>query len=285
VNVALNPLQWFFAGASLPDGLDGVLGEVAAAGFGAVPVTIPPGEGVERYRERLLRHGLRPAPGYVAAALHDPAARPEFVERARRAAAQHAELGVAEVFLGSALVAERVRRPARSAEAEPDPATLDVLAESARLVGAATAAEGVRACLHNHVGSPVESQAELEGVLARTDPGVVALGPDTGHLAWAGGDVASLLRAHHDRVSALHLKDVRLAAAWRGRAEDLDYRAQEALGLWAELGAGDLPLPDCLQALEGSAAWVVVEVDRPSSGLAPLESARICAGWLRARGL
>jgi inosose dehydratase len=285
VRTAINPLQWFLAGGvPFPDGLDGVMAEVAAAGFTAIHTAIPDGESVQRYRERLRRHGLRAAPGYVTAALHEPDARPEFLERARRDAAQHAELGLTEMFLGCALVAERCRRPARSAEAGPDGGALDVIAHSAQLLGAATAAEGVRACLHNHVGSPVESEAELEGVLARADPALVGLGPDTGHLAWAGGDPVGLLARCRDRVGALHLKDVRLAAAERGRAEGLDYGAQVRLGLWAELGAGDLPLLDCLRALGESPAWVVVEVDHPTAAT-PLESARTCADWLRAQPL
>lgn len=278
MRVAINPLQWP-GGGSRSAGLDQVLAEVAAAGFGAVHTEVPDGEGVAAYRARLGRHGLAPAPGYLAGQLHRRDARPELLERARRAAAQHAELGLAEIFVAGGLVPERLGRPARSADLAPEVATLDLVAESVRLVAEVMVREGVRACVHNHVGSPIESEAELEHVLAATDPGLVRLGPDTGHLAWAGADPAAFLARHGDRVGALHLKDVRLAVVERGRREDLDYGGLVALGIWAELGLGDLPLEACLRAVAEHDLWVVVEVDRASLPT-PLESARTCARWL-----
>jgi len=278
MRVAINPLQWPGGGRG-PEVLDQVLADVAAAGFGAVHADVPDGERVGAYRDRLGRHGLAPAPGYLAGELHRPAARPELLEGARRAAAQHAELGLGEIFLAGRLVPERMTRPARSGEVAPDVATLDLMAESVGLVAEVMAREGVRPCLHSHVGSLIESEAELEHLLAATDPGLVRLGPDTGHLAWAGADPAAFLARHRDRVGALHLKDVRLAVAERGRREDLDYPEQVALGLWAELGLGDLPLEECLRVVAARDLWVVVEVDRASRPT-PLESARTCAGWL-----
>jgi len=44
----------------------------------------------------------------------------------------------------------------------------------------------VTICLHQHVGTWIETAAEVDWLMERLDPELVALGPDTGHLAWAG---------------------------------------------------------------------------------------------------
>ena len=42
------------------------------------------------------------------------------------------------------------------------------------------------------------------GLLALADPALVFLGPDTGHLAWAGADVLAFCRTYAPRIKTLH---------------------------------------------------------------------------------
>jgi len=72
---------------------------------------------------------------------------------------------------------------------------------------------GVAAAIHNHMHMRVETQQELEDFLkACPDAGIVF---DTGHLSMAGGDPVEIVKRHHRRIAAMHLKDVFLTGGTR----------------------------------------------------------------------
>lgn len=63
---------------------------------------------------------------------------------------------------------------------------------------------GIHPAVHNHLGSLVETQEQLEKFLALCpDTGLIL---DTGHLAVAGGDIIGILEKYYDRVEAVHVK-------------------------------------------------------------------------------
>jgi inosose dehydratase len=139
----------------------------------------------------------------------------------------------------------------------------------------------VTACLHQHVGSWIETEDELEWLLERLDPELVALGPDTGHLAWANIDPLAFVERHRDRIRALHVKDVRLAVAERHRDDGASYREVVQDGLWVEPGRGDLELQRILASLDDtSCTWAIVEVDSPDLPT-PEESIAFCGDWAK----
>ena len=64
---------------------------------------------------------------------------------------------------------------------------------------------GIKAAVHNHMGSVIETQEQVE-MLMRECPDVYLL-LDTGHLAIAGGDVKYIAQTYYDRIAAYHLKN------------------------------------------------------------------------------
>ena len=116
---------------------------------------------------------------------------------------------------------------------------------------------GIKAALHNHLGSRIESEEELERFLK--DCPKAGLVFDTAHHAGAGGDSVKIAEKYADRVVALHLKDYELL--------------NPALGLdkWPErlrfcaLGVGEMGLDNAavLKAVvkRGFDGWVHVEQD------------------------
>ncbi|HUT23430.1 MAG TPA: sugar phosphate isomerase/epimerase [Sumerlaeia bacterium] len=114
---------------------------------------------------------------------------------------------------------------------------------------------GLKAGIHNHLGSLVESQEETEEFLKRCpDCGLVF---DTAHLAAAGGDCVEIAEKYADRIVALHLKDWLLA---NGGADKWHER-----GRFCELGAGNIGLDNAavLRTVveAGFDGWVHVEQD------------------------
>jgi len=286
IRFAINPLQWlatddgwldFTAAPPLPQ----LLAEIREAGFTGLSVAPPLDGGVGEYAKVLADAGIEPAPGYLSGPMADVDELPDIVERAKRLAAAHAELGLTEVFVASnmRLDAPRVLHPAVGVE--PDEARLGTIAESLTEVARATKAEGVTSCLHQHVGTWIEVEEEVEWVLERVDADLLALGPDTGHLAWAGTDPTALIARHPERVAALHVKDVRLSVAERYRGTDAGYREIVSAGLWVEPGRGELDLRGAIEALpDDFSGWAILEVDKPDLAT-PQESARASADWTR----
>ena len=67
----------------------------------------------------------------------------------------------------------------------------------------------MRLCYHHHMGTGVQTRAEVDRLMNDTDPEVVHLLLDTGHLYWAGDDPLDMARAYADRIGHVHLKDIR----------------------------------------------------------------------------
>jgi inosose dehydratase len=282
---AINPLQWLATndgwldfGAALP--LPRLSDTVAQLGFTALMADPPAGMPAAEYAAVLRSHGLSPAPGYLSAPLDDPAQRDEMVARAGAVARQHEELGLTEFFVAASMSQSSPRVAAPAVGAHRDPERLKRIAEMLELIGAETRRHGVTACLHQHVGSWIEAEDELEWLLENLDAATIALGSDTGHLAWAGIDPVAFFGRHAGRVKAIHVKDIRLDIAERHRGDGAGYRAVVADGLWAEPGYGDLSFDAIFDAVgRPFDGWAVVEVDKPSLPT-PEESVRACAQWV-----
>jgi sugar phosphate isomerase/epimerase len=122
---------------------------------------------------------------------------------------------------------------------------------------AACARWGIRAGLHNHLGTAVETQPQLEQFLARC-PGC-GLILDTAHLAAADGDPIAIIEEHAQRLVAVHVKD------WLVVNADVGLERWPERGRFCELGAGNIGLDNSavMRALgrAGYDGWVLVEQD------------------------
>jgi inosose dehydratase len=281
--VGVNPLPWYLtphgfdpAGADLPE----ILRQVRASGFTAVHADPQPGVPAAQYLALLGDAGLDPAPGYFQAAFEDTGAAAQITEQARVTAATHAALGLDRIFI-AAQFGDQPRISAPGTGAGYDPARFDQVLATLTSAAKAMAAEGVIPCLHQHVGTLVETQEETERVLAATDPSFLLLGPDTGHLTWAGVDPVAFIAKHRDRVGAVHLKDVHRQVAADGRDQGTSYFEITGRHLWTEPGRGDVDMDGVLAALGDFDGWLIAEVDVPDTET-PLHSAQLSAGWIGA---
>jgi inosose dehydratase len=286
MKVAVNPLQWLatddgWLDFDLAPPLRAGLEQIADAGFEAVMADVPAEMAAQEYGDLLAEYGLVPAPGYYSAALEEIDLRDEILETAARRAELHRELGLSEMFVAAKMTptSTRVARPARGVAHDGN--RLAVIAETLAQIGSTTRERGVTSCLHQHVGSWVETGDEVEWILEHVEPELLALGPDTGHLAWAGVDPLAFVRRHRDRVRALHVKDFRRAVADEHRRDGVSYREVVQAGLWVEPGRGDIDLRAIFEALSGGrCAWAIVEVDSPDLPT-PEESIAYCGAWAR----
>ena len=144
-------------------------------------------------------------------------------------------------------------------------------------------AEGMQLCYHHHMGTGVMMRADLDRLMESTDPSLVHLLLDTGHMAFAGEDPLSAAEAYGDRIKHIHLKDVRQDVAKRVRQENLSFQDGIEAGVFTVPGDGDLDLAPVLEALarHGFEGWLVVEAEQNPAKAHPLEHALMARKWLR----
>jgi inosose dehydratase len=146
---------------------------------------------------------------------------------------------------------------------------------------------GFEPTFHHHLGSPIETTAEIDRLLSLTDVGLCL---DTGHLAVAGGDPIDALRRWRERVNHIHIKDASVPTFERmlsqGAAVDDLWRGE----VFVALGEGGLRCDEFLSELRGIgySGWIVVEQDvYPGRGEAARQAAaeqRRSRDYLKRRG-
>jgi inosose dehydratase len=148
-------------------------------------------------------------------------------------------------------------------------------------IGDAVLAEGVRLVYHHHMGTIIESDADIDAFMAATGPSVHLL-LDTGHATFAGADPAVLARRYRDRIGHFHAKDVRPAVMERARRDRLSFLDAVIEGVYTVPGDGCIDYPGVLRELSGYAGWAVVEAEQDPDKAHPLTYARM--GYRNLRG-
>ena len=275
-------------------GYEQVLDEIEASGFAGTELgdwgfmpTDP-----EALADELRRRRLSMVGAYVPARLVDGAA----VRKARDQAVRTARL-ISKVSPDAFIVladdtAADPKRAARAGRITPaeslDEAGWDQVGSALDELALAVRDEaGLRSVVHAHCATYIEAPWEIRAALEHTDPALVGLCVDTGHVTYGGGDPVALISEAASRVWHVHFKDCSPAVAAAARRQEWNYETAVHNGLFCELGQGSVPFPAVLTALQaiGYDGWIVVEQDvLPSMGT-PLESARRNRDYLRGLGL
>ena len=137
-------------------------------------------------------------------------------------------------------------------------------------------AEGCPMTFHHHMGTVVETELEIDLLMARTGDAVGLLF-DTGHLHFAGGDVIGTARRHGRRINHVHCKDIRTGVLARLKAENWSFLKGVVEGVFTVPGDGAIDFRAFAQVLAeiGYSGWVVVEAEQDPNKANPLEMARI----------
>ncbi|SED83348.1 sugar phosphate isomerase/epimerase family protein [Ruania alba] len=253
-------------GVELP-GADELASMIAAAGYRGIdsgPIGML-GRG-EELRDRLRRHGLALAGGFVNLPLSDADAFAATLPEYRDAMAFFAE--GAELHpdtpprptLADAGSDARRANPGGGAGLSLDAHGWDTLARNVSSAVEIAAEYGLRPTFHHHACTHVETPDEIDELLARTEIGLTF---DTGHLIIGGGDPLEGLRRWSGRIDHLHIKDVRTAVLADVVARKAGMRQVWTEGAFVPLGTGDLDVAAVMEQIlsSGFEGWLVVEQD------------------------
>jgi inosose dehydratase len=298
IRVANAPCSWGvleFDGHASTLACSQMLDELAATGYAGTELgdwgfmaTEP-----SALRGDIDRRALTLVGAFVPVKLSDPGAHAEGIERAVRTATLLRDAGYPDAFIVLADMTEgnapRIAIAGSVGEADGlTPLQWDVVTHGANAIARAVRDRtGLRTVFHPHCGSFVETPGEVDVLMSGTDPALLGLCLDTGHLTYAGGDPVLVFERYAARVWHVHFKDCEPRIAAEMQRDQRDYFTAVRNGVFCELGRGSVDFPRLVKVMRerGYDGWIVVEQDvLPALGT-PEQSARRNRDYLRTLGL
>jgi inosose dehydratase len=149
-------------------------------------------------------------------------------------------------------------------------------------LGDLMAQDGMRLAYHHHMGTVVQSEADIHRLMSETGPSVHLL-LDTGHASWGGADPARLAERYRHRIAHVHAKDVRAEIRQKADAEDWSFLNSVLAGVYTVPGDGSVDFDTVFRELPDYAGWVVVEAEQDPAKAHPLTYAKL--GYATLRGV
>lgn len=141
-------------------------------------------------------------------------------------------------------------------------------------VAEVVAAEGLKLVYHHHMGTVVESEADIDAFMGATGDAVGLL-LDTGHATFAGADPVALARRYRGRIHHVHCKDLRRPVMESVKARDTSFLDAVVEGVFTVPGDGCVDFAAVLKELPGYSGWLVVEAEQDPEKADPLTYAKL----------
>ena len=279
VTLGINPITWTNddmpeLGGDIP--LDVCLAEARQAGFAGIEMGGKFPRDAATLRPILERHGLDLVSGWYSAHLCR-----RTVDEESAAVEAHLSLLAAmgcKVMVFAEGHGSTDGDPSAPLSARPVLAERDWPPFCARLneIAKRLRERGVRLAFHHHMGTVVQTEAEIDRLMAETTHDVGLL-LDTGHLVFAGGDPIAVARRHAERIVHVHCKDVRRDVLNDVLAGDRSFLHAVLDSVFTVPGDGSIDFPAVLTELRrgGYQGWLVVEAEQDPAKAHPLTYARM----------
>ena len=130
------------------------------------------------------------------------------------------------------------------------------------------AEQGVKMGYHHHMGTIIESAADIDRFMAMAGPHTRLL-LDTGHCTFGGADPAEVARKYMDRVTHIHAKNIRPEIMREVREQNLSFLEGVRRGAFTVPGdpEGCVAFEPVLKiaAEHGYSGWLVIEAEQDSA--------------------
>jgi sugar phosphate isomerase/epimerase len=284
--VSLN-LWNYFPGTKFTDILD----VMAATGFPGIRMTGFPGSlakyglTVDGLLAEMTKRKLNVVTLSWNGPLADPAQRQATLDSARAGMKFLAEFGANHLVVFS---------PSRGRGGADAPGAFDELCARCNQIGEIAGEMGFTAGLHNHLGQMVQTQEEIDQFMAKVDPKLFGLSPDTAHLDLAGCDVVGTLEKYKSRIHFMDYKDAKRPAPVAADAAPASGSAANGAGASAaapargagfiqniyDLGDGEVDFPACHRVLKSMKykGWICVDLD--TARLGPMADYERCGAYV-----
>ena len=287
VRIGINPLGW--TNDDLPDlggetPLETCLSEARQAGYAGIEMGHKFPRTYAELHPLLAAHELALVSGWYGSRLLERSADDEI-------AAAQGHLDLLSRMGANVMVFAEVTGSVHTERQTPlsaRPRLLDEdwprFAEALSRVAEHLAGAGVTMAYHHHMGTVVETEEDVDRLMAASGSAVGLL-LDTAHLVFAGGSPDDVIGRHGSRINHVHCKDVRADELARARGADRSFLESVIAGVFTVPGDGSLDFASILRALTetGYFGWLVVEAEQDPAKAHPLTYARMGFDALSAR--
>ncbi len=284
LRLGISPLSWTNQSIlELGDHIDysTCITEAAQAGFTGVELGRKFPQQPETVLATLAEVGMVPITAWYSGYLGDRSVEDEW--REAQASINH----LVALGCGVLVYGECACGPIAGAEAvladTPPLSTIDLAGYAKRITQFAKRVSdaGLTLVYHPHVMMPVETVDEIDHFMSATGMHLRLL-LDTGHIAMAGGDYRVVMNKWWERISHIHLKDMRRSVydAIDPKRTTFDQAVHD--GIFTVPGDGDLDFGPLIQkiASEGYDGWLVVEAEQDPLKAHPLVMAKTAFAYL-----
>jgi len=144
-------------------------------------------------------------------------------------------------------------------------------------LGEIAAEKGMKCSLHHHMGTGIQTPAEIDRFMEGTNSNVYLLF-DSGHIYFSEGTqeaVDALIEKYIDRIAHVHLKDVREPKRKETLAKEMSFLDAVKNGTFTVPGDGDVSFDHIFKVLEENkySGWVLVEAEQDPAKANALEYA------------
>lgn len=157
------------------------------------------------------------------------------------------------------------------------------LANGLNYLGNLANEKDMKVVYHHHMGTGVQTTEEINRLMEITDPALVSLLFDTGHLVFSGENPMLILEKHISRIQHVHLKDIRRDVVDRVKDEKLSFLQAVKAGAFTVPGDGEINFVPIFRFLaeQGYKGWFVVEAEQDPSIAHPFEYAVKARQYIR----
>jgi inosose dehydratase len=161
----------------------------------------------------------------------------------------------------------------------------DRLCEGLNKLGRLAAEKDMKLTYHHHMGTGVQTAAEIDRLMENTVPDLLGLLYDTGHLVFSGEDHLAILNKWMSRVRHVHLKDMRQFIREKAFKEKWSFIRAIKEGVFTVPGSGDVDFVPVFETMKkwGYQGWWVVEAEGDPAKANPLEYAIKARTYIKAK--
>lgn len=157
------------------------------------------------------------------------------------------------------------------------------LASGLEELGRLAAEKDMKIVYHHHMGTGVQTFEEIDKLMEMTDPKLVYLLFDTGHLVFSGIDPEKVLRKFINRIKHVHLKDIRKDVLAKVKTEKMSFLNAVKDGAFTVPGDGMIDFEPLFKLLDQNnyEGWFIVEAEQDPAKANPLEYAIMARKYIR----
>jgi inosose dehydratase len=157
------------------------------------------------------------------------------------------------------------------------------LVDGLEAIGKLAKAEGMKIVYHHHMGTCVQNQDEVDKLMKLSNPELVYLLADTGHMQYAGGDPVKMMKDHGARIAHIHLKDIRPEVVKAVKEKKVSFLDAVKMGAFTVPGDGCVDFVGVFAQIKAMKyeGWLVVEAEQDPAKANPLKYAKMAREYIK----